>query len=129
MNPVVMSREMNPSDMKAFDLPSQPPANFSLVLVNYKTPDITRMCLELLREHVQAQRIPVWVVDNDSADASLDYLRSLDWINLIERPSPGKEAGILRMARRWIWLWKKLKPIICFCCTQTLSSTTRKCLR
>lgn len=84
---------MNPSDMQAFDLPSQPPANYSLVLVNYKTPDITRMCLELLREHVQAQRIPVWVVDNDSADASLDYLRSLDWINLIERPSPGKEAG------------------------------------
>ncbi|WP_434598422.1 glycosyltransferase [Pseudomonas sp. R4-83] len=79
--------------MQAFDLPSQPPANYSLVLVNYKTPDITRMCLELLREHVQAQRIAVWVVDNDSADASLDYLRSLDWINLIERPSPGKEAG------------------------------------
>lgn len=79
--------------MKAFDLPTQPSSNFSLVLVNYKTPDITRMCLELLREHVQEQRIPVWVVDNDSADASLDYLRTLDWINLIERPSPGKEAG------------------------------------
>jgi hypothetical protein len=84
---------MSPSDMKAFDLPAQPASNFSLVLVNYKTPDITRMCLELLREHVQEQRIPVWVVDNDSADASLDYLRSLDWINLIERPSPGKEIG------------------------------------
>ncbi len=84
---------MNSSEMQAFDFSSQPPANFSLVLVNYKTADITRMCLELLREHVQAQRIPVWVVDNDSADASLDYLRSLDWINLIERPSPGKEAG------------------------------------
>ena len=84
---------MSPSDMKAFDLPTRPHPNFSLVLVNYKTPDITRMCLELLREHVQAQGIPVWVVDNDSADASLDYLRSLDWINLIERPSPGKEMG------------------------------------
>jgi hypothetical protein len=84
---------MSPSDMKAFDLPTQPASNFSLVLVNYKTPDITKMCLELLREHVQEQRIPVWVVDNDSADASLDYLRTLDWINLIERPSPGKEAG------------------------------------
>lgn len=79
--------------MKAFDLPTPQPANFSLVLVNYKTPDLTRMCLELLREHVTQNQIPVWVVDNDSADASLDYLRSLDWINLIERPSPGKEAG------------------------------------
>jgi len=79
--------------MSQFDLPAVTQPNFSLVLVNYKTPDITRMCLELLRQHVQEQRIPVWVVDNDSADASLDYLRSLDWINLIERPSPGKEAG------------------------------------
>lgn len=79
--------------MSQFDLPAVTQPNFSLVLVNYKTPDITRMCLELLRQHVQAQRVPVWVVDNDSADASLDYLRSLDWINLIERPSPGKEAG------------------------------------
>ena len=79
--------------MKAFDLPAEQQANFSLVLVNYKTPDMTRMCLELLHQHVKEQRIPVWVVDNDSADASLDYLRSLDWINLIERPSPGKEPG------------------------------------
>ncbi|MDZ3825956.1 glycosyltransferase family 2 protein [Pseudomonas monsensis] len=79
--------------MRAFDLPARPQANFSLVLVNYKTPDITRMCLELLHPHVMELRIPVWVVDNDSADASLDYLRSLDWINLIERPSPGKEPG------------------------------------
>lgn len=79
--------------MKALDLPAKQQSNFSLVLVNYKTPDITRMCLELLHKHVKEQRIPVWVVDNDSADASLDYLRSLDWINLIERPSPGKEPG------------------------------------
>jgi GT2 family glycosyltransferase len=79
--------------MSAFNLPAPLPSKFSLVLVNYKTPDLTRMCLELLREHVQEQRIPVWVVDNDSADESLDYLRSLDWINLIERRSPGKEPG------------------------------------
>jgi GT2 family glycosyltransferase len=79
--------------MKVFDLPTQPASNFSLVLVNYKTLDLTRMCLELLREHVTENQIPVWVVDNDSADGSLEYLRSLDWINLIERPSPGKEAG------------------------------------
>lgn len=115
--------------MSQFDLPAVTQPNFSLVLVNYKTPDITRMCLELLRQHVQAQRIPVWVVDNDSADASLDYLRSLDWINLIERPSPAKKRDILRMARRWIWRWKKLKPTICFCCTPTPLSTTRKSSR
>ncbi|WP_166225293.1 glycosyltransferase family 2 protein [Pseudomonas atagonensis] len=79
--------------MSEFDLPAVQQPNFSLVLVNYKTPDITKMCLELLRDHVKEQRIPVWVVDNDSADESVEYLRSLDWINLIERPAPTKEAG------------------------------------
>jgi len=32
------------------------------------------------------------VVDNDSNDASLDYLRSLSWIKLIERKVPTKET-------------------------------------
>jgi GT2 family glycosyltransferase len=84
---------MSLQNMREFDLPAKQQAEFSLVLVNYKTPDITKMCLELLREHVKDRRIPVWVVDNDSADESTDYLRSLDWINLIERPAPCKEAG------------------------------------
>ncbi|MFW9080175.1 glycosyltransferase [Pseudomonas sp. P2757] len=79
--------------MRTFDLPTRQQSNFSLVLVNYKTADLTKMCLELLHQHVTQHQIPVWVVDNDSADESLDYLRSLDWINLIERPSPGKEHG------------------------------------
>ncbi|UQS14283.1 glycosyltransferase family 2 protein [Pseudomonas sp. HS6] len=79
--------------MREFDFPSAQQPAFSLVLVNYKTPEITRMCLEFLQEYVREQQIPVWVVDNDSADESLAYLRSLDWINLIERPSPYKEAG------------------------------------
>jgi glycosyltransferase involved in cell wall biosynthesis len=84
---------MSPSEMTAFDSATKPLSNFSLLLVNYKTADMTRMCMELLRDYVKAQRIAVWVVDNDSADASLDYLRSLDWINLLERRAPNKEAG------------------------------------
>lgn len=68
-------------------------SKFSIALVNYKTHDLTKNCLELLRETASAQGIPVWVVDNDSGDDSTDYLRSLDWINLIERASPGREAG------------------------------------
>ncbi|WP_460157139.1 glycosyltransferase family 2 protein [Pseudomonas sp. S2_H10] len=70
---------------------AKPP--FSIVLVNYKTLDLTRICLDLLREPARKAGIPVWVVDNDSADASVEYLRSLDWINLIERAVPGKEPG------------------------------------
>jgi GT2 family glycosyltransferase len=71
---------------------------FSIALVNYKTLDLTRVCLNLLKSHMDsgrldASRVDVWVVDNDSKDESTAYLRGLDWINLIERPSPGKEQG------------------------------------
>jgi GT2 family glycosyltransferase len=69
--------------------------SFSVVLVNYKTPEITRICLELLREHAQRLGFPVWVVDNDSADASTEYLRSLDWIRLIERKPGAGEPGFM----------------------------------
>ncbi|MGF6150023.1 glycosyltransferase family 2 protein [Pseudomonas fluorescens] len=73
--------------------PLSTPANYSIVLVNYKSLELTRTCLQLLREHVQAAGVPVFVVDNYSNDASSEYLRTLDWINLIERKSNGPEAG------------------------------------
>lgn len=75
------------------DLPA-----FSIGLVNYKTLDLTKICLDLLKSHfdnghLDPKKVEVWVVDNDSKDASTEYLRSLDWIHLIERPSTKKEVG------------------------------------
>ena len=67
--------------------------SFSIVLVNYKTPEITRICLELLREVSREMSFAVWVVDNDSGDESTEYLRSLDWIHLIERKPEAGEPG------------------------------------
>lgn len=71
--------------------------NFAIVMVNYKTLELTKLSLSLLKQHIEAGVIPnnteVWVVDNDSQDASTEYLRSLDWIHLIERKSVGKEEG------------------------------------
>jgi Glycosyl transferase family 2 len=70
---------------------------FAIVMVNYKTLALTKISLTLLKQHVDAGAIPknteIWVVDNDSQDDSTDYLRSLDWIHLIERKSVGKEEG------------------------------------
>ena len=72
--------------------------SFSIALVNYKTFDLTKVCLTLLKKHIDtksinSEKVDVWVVDNDSKDESADYLRSLDWINLIERKPVGKEVG------------------------------------
>lgn len=71
---------------------------FSIAMVNYKTLELTRTALNFLKSHLDtgvldASKVDVWVVDNDSGDESTAYLRSLDWIHLIERPSPGKEQG------------------------------------
>jgi len=66
---------------------------FSIVIVNYKTPEITKICLDLLHQHVGSHNVPIWVVDNYSADESTEYLRTLDWINLIERTASEPEAG------------------------------------
>ena len=67
--------------------------NVSVILVNYKTLALTRNCLELLQQGLQSVPVSVYVVDNHSEDESERYLRSLDWINLIERQPMGKETG------------------------------------
>lgn len=74
-------------------------ANYSIVLVNYKTLDLTKTCLMLLQEALRGTNIPVIVVDNHSDDASSEYLRSLDWIELIERKHTGPEAGNIAHGR------------------------------
>lgn len=74
-------------------------ANYSIALVNYKSHELTKACLELLRQGLQGSGVPVFVVDNYSADASTDYLRTLDWITLIERERVGAEAGHMAHSR------------------------------
>ena len=64
----------------------------TIIIPNYKTPELTKLCLRSLRKHTDLGRARIVVVDNDSADASLEYLRSLKWITLVERKTAG-ESG------------------------------------
>lgn len=57
----------------------------TLLIPNYKTPDITKICLRLIRQHSDFNRIEVMVIDNNSNDESLAYLKTLPWIMLIGR--------------------------------------------
>lgn len=71
---------------------SNPPV--TILIVNYRTPEVTRLCLRLLRRHTDPALARVLVIDNGSADTSLDYLRSLRWIGLLERaPEPGERVA------------------------------------
>ena len=72
-----------------------PSPEVTILLPNYKTPEITKLCLRLLRKHTDTSRIHVIAIDNASGDESLDYLRSLNWIELIERPNYEDENGPL----------------------------------
>ena len=64
----------------------------TVIIPNYKTLDLTKLCLRSLRKYTDCSRIKVLVIDNDSADDSVEYLRSLKWITLIERKTAG-ESG------------------------------------
>ncbi len=61
-------------------------------IVQYKTLDFTRLCLRSIRKFT-SHPCEAIVVDNDSDDESLDYLRSLKWIRLLERKSKPDEPG------------------------------------
>ncbi|MBN1864811.1 MAG: glycosyltransferase [Victivallales bacterium] len=56
----------------------------TICVVNYKTPQLIKLCLRSIRKFTRPP-YRVIVVDNDSADESLDYLRKVPWIELVER--------------------------------------------
>ena len=53
---------------------------------------LIRPCLRAIRKHTLPGLAHVVVVDNGSRDASLDYLRGLSWIELVERPEEGPQG-------------------------------------
>jgi len=64
----------------------------TICIVNYKTLDFTRLALRCIRRYTK-HPYEVIVVDNDSRDESLEYLKSLKWIRLLERQSRDDYSG------------------------------------
>lgn len=67
-------------------------ARATICVVNYKTLDLTRLCLRSIRKFT-CTPYEVIVVDNDSQDASTEYLRSLKWIRLLERKDKTNDSS------------------------------------
>ncbi|MDP6636312.1 MAG: glycosyltransferase family 2 protein [Phycisphaerae bacterium] len=58
----------------------------SIIIPHYQTESLARLCLRSIRRYTTQTPYEVIVVDNGSADKkSLEYLRSVKWIKLIER--------------------------------------------
>lgn len=58
----------------------------SVCIPHWQVKSLITICLRSIRRHSKNYDIEVIIVDNGSKDDSLDYLRGLKWIRLIERP-------------------------------------------
>ena len=58
----------------------------TVCIPHWQVGEYMTICLRSIRKHSARYDLEVIVVDNGSRDGSLQYLRSLDWIRLIERP-------------------------------------------
>ncbi len=65
----------------------------TILIPHYKTLELTQLCLSRLKAHTDLDQARVIVIDNGSNDESTDYLRSLDWIDLIIREDTSQEGG------------------------------------
>jgi GT2 family glycosyltransferase len=64
----------------------------TICIVNYKTVDFTKLCLRSIRKFTHYP-YEVIVVDNNSQDESLEYLKGLKWIRLLQRDTIGDLGG------------------------------------
>ena len=71
----------------------------TILVPNYKTLQLTKLCLRLIRQYTDLNIAKVLVIDNDSQDESLEYLRTVKWIDLIERKSTPRESGVQSHSR------------------------------
>jgi glycosyltransferase involved in cell wall biosynthesis len=71
----------------------------TILIPNYKTLELTKLCLRLIRQNTDLALAKIIVIDNGSQDESLDYLRTLKWIQLIERQSIPQESPSLSHSR------------------------------
>ncbi|MBV9576635.1 MAG: glycosyltransferase family 2 protein [Gammaproteobacteria bacterium] len=71
----------------------------TILVPHYKTLTLTQLCLRLLRKYTEPGLAKVVVIDNDSQDESLAYLRALSWIKLIERKAIPNETPVEAHAR------------------------------
>lgn len=69
----------------------------TICIPHYQVEDLMRLCLRAIRKYTDAPTYEVIVVDNGSKNQSLDWLRSLSWIHLVDRGEDTPEDWVLAM--------------------------------
>lgn len=68
--------------------------NVAIIILTWNGLEYTRKCLDTLKMHTPLnETVRIIVVDNGSVDGTVDYLRSLPWVMLIEN---GRNLGFVR---------------------------------
>lgn len=93
----------------------------TILIPNYKTLALTKLCLRLIKKNTDLSKAKVIVIDNDSRDESVAYLRTLGWIDLIERPAiPGENGPAAHAAALDLGLARTVTPYVLSIHTDTL---------
>ena len=71
----------------------------TIIIPNYKTYDLAKICLRLIRKNTDLSKAHIIVVDNNSNDESTRYLTKLKWIEFIHRKGISNESGPMSHAR------------------------------
>jgi len=75
----------------------------SILIPQYRTLYLTKLCLRSIKKYTDLNKVKVIVIDNESNDESIEYLRTLKWITLIERkavegePPPQAHVGAMAL--------------------------------
>jgi hypothetical protein len=75
--------------------------SITVCIPHWQVRDMMSICLRSIRRHSREYNLEVIVVDNGSRDGSLDYLRTLPWIRLIERPEEGSRNWPANVFTAW----------------------------
>lgn len=73
----------------------------TICIPHWQVKHYVTLCLRSIRKYSEKYNIQVIVVDNGSTDESLDYLRSLSWILLLERPEERHTNWPLNVFTAW----------------------------
>ena len=96
-------------------------AQVSVLVPSFNTAELTKLCLRSLRKHTDSSRIKVLVVDNGSKDASVDYLRSVPWIEFYENtPDPNVNGAVQHAQSLDLLLAKVTTPYVLSIHTDTI---------
>src|SRR5689334_14566045 len=81
----------------------------TIVILTWNGLPYTKRCLETLRSHTDFPTYEVIVVDNGSADGSVEYLKAIPWVTLIQN---GNNLGFARANNQAIKLCDKNSDVV-----------------